>query len=89
MKSKKAQEFIDRAMKHIVADLSDHGKWQLRTAMTTTATASVAGSKRPSISPSRKPRKECGIKLSKHFARIAQFTQYKQVMGEIAPIAVH
>ena len=29
--------FIDRAMKHIVADLSDHGKWQLRTAMTTTA----------------------------------------------------
>ncbi|WP_418430181.1 hypothetical protein [Alistipes putredinis] len=24
-------------MKHIVADLSDHGKWQLRTAMTTTA----------------------------------------------------
>ena len=37
MKSKKAQEFIDRAMKHIVADLSDHGKWQLRTAMATTA----------------------------------------------------
>lgn len=31
----------------------------------------------------------CGIKRSKHFARIAQFTQYKQVMGEIAPIAVH
>lgn len=34
-------------------------------------------------------RKGCGIKRSKHFARIAQFTQYKQVMGEIAPIAVH
>lgn len=28
MKSKKTQEFIDRAMKHIVADLSDHAKWQ-------------------------------------------------------------
>lgn len=39
--------------------------------------------------PSRRPRKGCGIKRSKHFARIAQFTQYKQVMGEIAPIAVH
>lgn len=42
-----------------------------------------------SNSPSRRPRKGCGIKRSKHFARIAQFTQYKQVMGEIAPIAVH
>lgn len=33
MKSKKTQEFIDRAMKHIVADLSDHAKSQLRTAL--------------------------------------------------------
>ena len=37
MKSKKTQEFIDRAMKHIVADLSDHAKWQLRAAMSHTA----------------------------------------------------
>lgn len=40
-------------------------------------------------SPSRRPRKGCGIKRSNHFARIAQFTQYKQVIGEIAPIAVY
>lgn len=33
MKSERAKEFIDGAMKHIVADLSEHGKWQLRTAM--------------------------------------------------------
>lgn len=33
MNSERAKEFIDGAMKHIVADLSEHGKWQLRTAM--------------------------------------------------------
>lgn len=33
MKSERANEFIDGAMRRIVANLSEHGKWQLRTAM--------------------------------------------------------
>lgn len=37
MKSRKAKEFIDGCLNHLVIEMSDHAKWQLRTAMTTTA----------------------------------------------------
>lgn len=37
MKSKKAQEFIDGCLNHLAVKMSDHAKWQLRTAMTHTA----------------------------------------------------
>lgn len=34
MKSEKAKEFIDGCMAHLTVEMSDHAKWQLRTAMT-------------------------------------------------------
>lgn len=34
MKSKEAKEFIDGLMDHLTVEMSDHAKWQLRTAMT-------------------------------------------------------
>lgn len=34
MKSQKAKEFIDGCMAHLTVEMSDHAKWQLRTAMT-------------------------------------------------------
>ena len=34
MKSQKAKEFIDGLMDHLTVEMSDHAKWQLRTAMT-------------------------------------------------------
>lgn len=34
MKSAKAKEFIDGCMAHLTVEMSDHAKWQLRTAMT-------------------------------------------------------
>ena len=37
MKSKKAQEFIDGCLNHLAVKMSDHAKWQLRTAMSHTA----------------------------------------------------
>lgn len=37
MKSEKAKEFIDRCINNITAELADHAKWQIRTAMTHTA----------------------------------------------------
>ena len=37
MKSKKAKEFIDGCLNHLVIEMSDHAKWQLRAAMSHTA----------------------------------------------------
>ena len=37
MKSEKAKEFIDRCINNLTAELADHAKWQIRTAMTHTA----------------------------------------------------
>lgn len=37
MKSKKAKEFIDRCLNHLVIEMSDHAKWQLRATMSHTA----------------------------------------------------
>lgn len=34
MKSEKAKEFIDESMTHLVCEMSDHAKWQLRASMT-------------------------------------------------------
>ena len=34
MKSEKAKEFIDGCLNHLVIEMSDHAKWQLRAAMT-------------------------------------------------------
>ncbi len=78
MKSKKAKEFIDGCLNHLVIEMSDHAKWQLRAAMSHTAELAE-----------QEAEERMRDKAIKHFARIAQFTQYKQVMGEIAPIAVH
>lgn len=33
MKSQKAKEFIDGCMAHLTVEMSDHAKWQLRTAL--------------------------------------------------------
>ena len=37
MKSEKAKEFIDRCINNLTAELADHAKWQIRTAMTHSA----------------------------------------------------
>lgn len=37
MKSEKAKEFIDGCINNLTAELADHAKWQIRTAMTHTA----------------------------------------------------
>ena len=37
MKSEKAKEFIDGYINNLTAELADHAKWQIRTAMTHTA----------------------------------------------------
>ena len=37
MKSEKAKEFIDGCLNHLVIEMSDHAKWQLRAAMSHTA----------------------------------------------------
>ena len=37
MKSKKAKEFIDGCLNHLVIEMSYHAKWQLRAAMSHTA----------------------------------------------------
>ena len=37
MKSQKAKEFIDGCINNLTAELADHAKWQIRTAMTHTA----------------------------------------------------
>ena len=34
MKSEKAKEFIDGYINNLTAELADHAKWQIRTAMT-------------------------------------------------------
>jgi hypothetical protein len=34
MKSEKANKFIDECMSHLTVEMTDHAKWQLRTAMT-------------------------------------------------------
>lgn len=34
MKSEKAKEFIDGCINNLTAELADHAKWQIRTAMT-------------------------------------------------------
>lgn len=34
MKSQKANEFIDECLNHLVCEMSDHAKWQLRASMT-------------------------------------------------------
>jgi hypothetical protein len=34
MKSEKVKEFIDGCINNLTAELADHAKWQLRTAMT-------------------------------------------------------
>ena len=36
MKSEKAKEFIDGYINNLTAELADHAKWQIRTAMTHT-----------------------------------------------------
>lgn len=37
MKREKAKEFIDGYINNLTAELADHAKWQIRTAMTHTA----------------------------------------------------
>ena len=37
MKSQKAKEFIDGLMDHLTVEMTDHAKWQLRSAMTCSA----------------------------------------------------
>ena len=37
MKSEKVKEFIDGCINNLTAELADHAKWQIRTAMTHTA----------------------------------------------------
>ena len=37
MKSERAKEFIDGCMSHLEVDMSEHAKWQLRTAMANVA----------------------------------------------------
>ena len=37
MKSEKSKEFIDGCMSHLEVDMSEHAKWQLRTAMANVA----------------------------------------------------
>jgi hypothetical protein len=37
MKSEKAKEFIDGCINNLTAELADHAKWQIRTAITHTA----------------------------------------------------
>ena len=37
MKSERAKEFIEGCMSHLEVDMSEHAKWQLRTAMANVA----------------------------------------------------
>lgn len=78
MKSRKAKEFIDGCLNHLVIEMSDHAKWQLRTAMTTTAELAE-----------QEAEERMWNKAIEAFCKDCPIYSIQTSNGGIAPIVVH
>lgn len=72
MKSQKAKEFIDGCMAHLTVEMSDHAKWQLRTAM---------------IHAVELAEQEMEEKLTRWNEQIARLTQWRDIHTDASGFA--